>query len=626
MKMTKKFIREKFFNFETGFLFLASVLAYLLSLIGYLALRKIGVEQVLIENVWSFKGTLFLGFNVLLMLLVILFSAVKKSKEEFVIFFRRLVLILLLSLFIPEIIKLFNFEGYFSFLGNIFRGWWIVNLWVFVFGWARIIDFYFDLEKFKPKNVKWWLWGFAVFYVGFFVAHGIYLHKEFGTVGCDFGIYDQSLWQMAYNGSFLNTVNEFNHTFGAHMSPILVVLAPFYWLWNDAKMLLVLEVLIVALGAWPAFRIAKRNTGNDFFAMSVVVMYLLFVGNRGALSFPFHPQTLIAPLALAAFDFFEQKKWLWHGVFMILLMSAKENASNLVVMFGVIILLTRREYWKLGWIYILSGVTWLGVATKYLVPGFNGDNYGFFYYQALGENQIEGMRTLLQNPLYVFRVMFDNPIKVETLLSVLASGGFLMFLSPYVLFLMPGLIEQLTSSRSAMWVNFVYYSSSLAFGLVVAVIFGVKRLAERVERKRLYAFCGLMLLGLSLGLAISYQFITAAREGKLIRYEFKEEFAGAKEIIGDKSDVATQSNLVPQISHRNKIYRYPTVKDAKYILLDVNLEPWPLSEGGYKNRLEGLLKSGDWGLVYSKAGVVLFERGVNDKVEVSGMVREFLEK
>lgn len=620
----KKKISEfrKFFDGEK--LIITLLLGYLVGLLGWLGLNKKDLNLVL-ENNWDIRLSFFIVVSILVISFLIWRFKRWDSKKILLLGGLSFGLIML-----PEIKTIFPQSGFFSFLRSFLEAPWDIQAIGWVWIWALFVFWFADIDKIRIKKpVKILKIMVAVFWI-VFAAQGLILHRELGTLACDYGIYDQTLWQMAYNHSLINTVNNFGHAFGAHFQPILFLLAPFYWLWNNAGMLILLEVSVVALGAIPVFRIAQRRFGNNVFSLSLVFAYLMFVGNRGALSFPFHPSTFLAPMLLLAYDYFEQRKWGWHLLFLVLSLMAKENASNYIALWGLFLLVFKREHWKIGLGYIFLGIGWLALVTKIIIPYFIGVDYGFFFYHTLGENQLAGLVTLARNPLYVIKIMFDNPVKINTFLSITGGGGFLVFLSPYVLFMMPGLVEQLTSEKNAMWVNWVYYSGPVVFGYVLAILGGVGFLIKKkflgFDKNKLLIFCSLLIVLSTLVMVKKYRFTPVLHDNKIIKFEQRGELDGAIKMLSDRASVSAHSNVLPQIAHRPKIYRFPTVEDANYILLITNYTSWPLEQAAYKQSIRDLLASEKWGLIYSKKDILLFKKNSSDQSIASLDVVEYLQQ
>src|SRR5207253_281314 len=79
---------------------------------------------------------------------------------------------------------------------------------------------------------------------------------------------------------------------GDHSSLILIPLAPLYALLRDARMLLILQSCALAAGAWPVYRLARRELAREWAAACCAALYLLFPALQYSNLFEFHPETL----------------------------------------------------------------------------------------------------------------------------------------------------------------------------------------------------------------------------------------------------------------------------------------------------------------------------------------------
>jgi hypothetical protein len=66
------------------------------------------------------------------------------------------------------------------------------------------------------------------------------------------------------------------------------------------------------------------------------------------------------------------------------------------------------------------------------------------------------------------------------------------------------------------------------------------------------------------------------------------------------------------VSHRERVYLFPTVSDAEYILLDVLGPPSPEGIGGQRQIVRDLLDYAEFGIAASDHGFLLLERGLGD--------------
>jgi hypothetical protein len=84
-----------------------------------------------------------------------------------------------------------------------------------------------------------------------------------------------------------------------------------------------------------------------------------------------------------------------------------------------------------------------------------------------------------------------------------------------------------------------------------------------------------------------------------------ERFAA---VIPADASLSTTPPLHPHLSHRERIYSFPTIGDAEYVLVDVS-GTTDRHPADVKSTLEGLLSSGEFGVVDAADGYLLLQRG-----------------
>lgn len=620
---------------DNWLIFSELIAAYFLGSLAWVAWQRGQISDIWVKNIWPYGLTIWLVVTFIFIDGGVWWLKNKRLLDKTTT--KKLLIVALgslLALIIPLIPLNIPRDNYFYFLTYFqsqAQGWQMI-VWAWLVG--LIIIWFWPIKlpnKWSKKlSSPWVIRSIIVGYIGLFLYLGFRLQTEVQTAAFDFGIYDHTLWQLAYRFSTENSINGFGNSFGAHFQPILFLLAPFYWLWNNPRMLIALEVLIIAAGAIPVYRLAKRRFNYPFLTLALVLAYLLFLGNRAALSFPFHPSTLLAPILLFAYDYFDQKRWGWHILFIVLALLVKENAGLYVATFGLVVIIMRREYWRLGLIYTVIGLSWVAIETKLILPAISGQSYSYFYYKVLGGNMREALITIISNPIYVISKMFNGVIKVRTFLMSLGSTGFLSLGSGYGLLLLPNLGEKLLSSRPAMSLSSAHYTAPLAFGLLVATIEAIGSLKNRfrvLTRLPWLRLVALVVLLATLAVTFNNKYANIYwQKGGLISYPWKKELKEAIEIIPRDAAVSAQSALAPQMTHRRFIYRYPEVKNAQYIILSLDSHRGPLTPTQYTDEIEKMLVSDKWGLIYSQGGVMVFEKDKPDCVQPTSKVIDYLEK
>src|SRR5712691_4256307 len=94
-----------------------------------------------------------------------------------------------------------------------------------------------------------------------YAAISVYRHDHFASNAFDLGVQDQTVWGYSRLQTIPNTVAMIPNLLGDHFHPILAVVAPLYWIWDDARVLLVVQALLLAVAAIPIFWWARQRLG-----------------------------------------------------------------------------------------------------------------------------------------------------------------------------------------------------------------------------------------------------------------------------------------------------------------------------------------------------------------------------
>ncbi len=621
---------------DNWLIFLGLTSSYFLGMLGWVSWYQGQVGTILVNNAWLTRLTIWEIFT-----FGIVWGGIwwqwRRGKFDNKLIRKRLAWLAAISFIVLMIAQVpinFASDNFWVFL-NFWQNQaylWQTIVWAWLMALLIVWFWPFKGSKRFSSILKpsWVIWGMIAVFIIIFGAAGLYLHQNLHTHAFDFGIYDQSVWQLAYHHSTLNTINGYGNAFGAHFQPILFLLAPFYWLWNNPRTLILLEIVIVGLGALPLFRLSLRRFNNLFFSIALVSGYFLFIGNQEALAYPFHPSTLLAPILLFAYDYFDQKRWGWHILFIFLALLVKENAGIYVMTFGVVIILMRRQYWPLGLGYMLAGIGWTAMATKVIIPAISDKAYVFFSYEVLGKNMTQAIETVVVNPVYSLRALMDHVDKVGTLMALLGGSGLLVLASGYGLLVLPNLGEKLWSSRE-IWTIFAHYGAPMAFGLAIATIEGVDHLQKVIDQRwglikmDWLKLTGLMIILVTLALNFNQNvYLKRVIRGDFIRFPEKPALADALKIIPKNASVSAQGIVVAQLAHRSEIYQFPEINRAEYIVITVDGPKYPVGEPGYKDKMRLLLHDKSWGLVYNQGGIAVFTKNKPDKVVPSKQIEEYL--
>src|SRR5213082_1098036 len=209
---------------------------------------------------------------------------------------------------------------------------------------------------------------------------------------------DQASWSTLHGQLFhqtiCNIVSDTNcYSFNGmsrvaiHFEPILFLVSLFYAVWPNPKTLLVIQSLVVASGAFPAFWLARLRLRNELAAAGIALLYLLFPAQQQATVYDFHAVTFTAALLLFTLYFMYTRRTFWLFVFAILSMMCKEEIPLVILMFGLWSALFQQR-WRSGLVLAVIGLIWFEAASSYIMPHFSPTGHPLLLarYEGLGQS------------------------------------------------------------------------------------------------------------------------------------------------------------------------------------------------------------------------------------------------
>ncbi|HEX2172616.1 MAG TPA: DUF2079 domain-containing protein [Dehalococcoidia bacterium] len=459
-----------------------------------------------------------------------------------------------------------------------------------------------------------------------FAAVSLLLHDTFRTNAFDLGNLDQAIWNTSQGRWF-----EFTNWSGgrsrlaAHVEPILIPIAALYWVWSSPKTLLILQSIVIALGALPAFWLARARLRNEFAGFAFAAAYLLAPELQAANLRDFHPVALAAAFLLFAFYFADRERWKLCWLFATLAMATKEEIPLSIALLGAYLFFVRRRR-RMGWALAGYGVVWLVIAVGAVLPAFSSSGASPYLerYSHLGEGPGGILLALVTRPHDVLASVLI-PEKVAYLRSLLGPVMFLSLFSPLTLALgLPDLALNILSNYEWMYSGGAHYSAAIIPFVVISAVFGTRWLALRGGR-----LAGRMLGGARQGTvttALVYGLSAVVLAASLKSYvdltllPLTDDFPtvtdhdrlGAEliRLIPPDAPVTASSGLNPHLSQRRQISLFPEgIEAAQYIAIDVTADPYPIDGPNQWWRIRQLLESGGWGVLAGRDGFLVLERG-----------------
>ena len=468
-----------------------------------------------------------------------------------------------------------------------------------------------------PKYTPWIIFGLGSI---LYAVLSIQRHQLYHSFTMDLGGYDQAVYILSRFKNPASTIYNIKSLLGDHFEPILAVLSPLYWIWSDARMILAAQAIIVALGTFPLYALAKKHLKSDFAGLAVAVAYLLFIGIQDAMEFDFHPLALIPPLLAYMFWFFDEKKYGRYFISVFIALLMKEVVAIYVTFFGLYALARKR--WKVAIATIAIGVIWYILAVKLMIPWLSGKPYGHIgAYHDLGAGPVQIIETLIIRPFYALKIMFEPGVKTVNTLALVGSFAFLPLFAPVELILiLPMLGEKfLTTDRSANWIMWWHYSATIAAPLAIGAILGIKNLAARFKKSAAILVPGLALSVMLCSIAVSFVFYKdppyTVPLAKVFTQKFYQKDQHLKDLdkvlaqIPRSASVATQDSILPHVSTREKIYRiHPEVFPADYVILDYSVNYWPYSDEDFSALVVKMGSNPDYSTFYANYPLYIYKK------------------
>jgi uncharacterized membrane protein len=396
-------------------------------------------------------------------------------------------------------------------------------------------------------------------------AWSIERHDRFATRGFDLGIFDQTIWGYSRFEIVPNTIKRTSNLLGDHFHPLLMSLAPSYWLWDDVRVLLVDQALLIAIASVPIFLVARARIGV-WPAVGLQAAFLLSWPVLAAVSFDFHEVSLAAPLLswslFAAYDRRNVLLWLLFP----LALLVREDVALAYVGIALYLIVSQRRY-RLGFAIASAGLLWIWVVTKLIVPAIAGHSYGYWAYGALGDSAIAIAAGIVARPWEAVVQLVNSGMKIKTLLLTVGAWAFIPAISPIVLVAIPLIAERFWSTNDLLWGTTGQYSLLLAPVMSFAAIDGIARLQSthaRVAR-------ALPVLVLSSAIALTFVVVRPARGmHPMIGATRAKLVEQCLRLIPPSASVAASDVFISHLSHRKAILPLFARRSESYLAIDLS--------------------------------------------------------
>ncbi|RJQ36903.1 alpha/beta fold hydrolase [Candidatus Microgenomates bacterium] len=491
---------------------------------------------------------------------------------------------------------------------------------------SKVID---NLENnFKKYKYEFFLAIFVIAYILYFTSLSFLRFDNFFTGRFDLGNMDQTVWNTAKGRIFQLTDpngTEIISRLAFHADFILVLLAPLYFLWPDPKMLLLIQTVVLALGAVFIFLISNIVIKEKRLSLIFSFAYLINPSLNHANLYDFHPVALATTFLLGAFYFFINKKYLLFLFFAILAALTKEQVWVIISIFGFLLLVnylkdlsSKNNLFKIkslifGLIlFFLPFVIFYYLVSQAIPAARGNQHFALTYYADFGDSPGTIIKNIIFSPQKTFSIITQDG-KLGYLFSLFAPLGFLSLLSPILLiFLLPDLIINLLSNNSQLHTIYYQYTSTITPFIFITAIFGIKKI-KTITPKIPNNFYGFFILAWAFYSAYSLGPLIGAKAPNIdmivnppANKNIIEKFLAN---IPAKYSIATTNNLGSHLSHRQKIFTIPVgIDKADIIFFLLNDQFAQPSLQAQKQYVEELKRNKNYIEIFKEGDFVVFEK------------------
>ena len=456
----------------------------------------------------------------------------------------------------------------------------------------------------------------TVAYGAGYAALSVLRHRAFATGRFDLGNMVQAVWWTAHGHPLrmTNLHGDQISRLAAHVDPLLAVFGPLWWIWPSPDLLLVVQALAIAAGAFPVYWLARKHLRSARAGLGFALAYLLYPATGWLTLNEFHPVALATPLLLFAFWFLDNDRLLPFALCAVAAAASKEEIGLVVAGFGLWYAIARRRT-AAGLVIATLGFAWSAIAIAVVIPHFHTAGESDFYgrYSEVGGSAAGIVRTAFTHPGRIAHAAFSGR-DLHYLLTLVAPLAGLCLLAPLVLIAaLPELAINLLSATPTQTSIHFHYTAGLIPPLMIAAVLGAKRLSRGTLAVAMVAVTAALVGNYLLGPIPGWRHVPGGStyQATAARVTDHDRIAArALTLIPNSAVVSATNTLGAHLSARRRILSFPYVQDATWIAADE-------TQPGYADRyaplptalaLAALRRDPDWRLVFEQDGVLVFNR------------------
>lgn len=318
------------------------------------------------------------------------------------------------------------------------------------------------------------------FFAALYLAHSLLRFRNFEARGYDLGIFDQAVRRYAqFDAPIVPIKGDGFHLLGDHFHPIIAVLAPLYWIWDDPRVLNIALVALLVSAAVPVYLVVRGWFSHRIGLLAVTAL-LISWPFQAFINWDFHEIAFGVPIigwVIWALD----RSRPWTAVLLsCVLLLVREDMGATCVAIAVVLLI--RRHWVQAGVLALLGLSGLWIAVSLVIPHFSSaGEFSYWDYSALGTSAGAAAVFLVTQPWNALPILVDHPLKIALLTAHLLPLWLLPLASPYTIIALPLLLSRLFNDRLTVWGLVYHYDATLAVIFLLAAFDTLRRIRHRLS-------------------------------------------------------------------------------------------------------------------------------------------------
>ncbi|QGY43249.1 DUF2079 domain-containing protein [Maribellus comscasis] len=485
--------------------------------------------------------------------------------------------------------------------------------------------------RFRQKHIPYFI---LVFFGILLFTMGITNHYLFRTVTFDYGNYNFAFWD--YSHFKISPIPYFRSNFlQDHFSFTLMYFVPVFWLLNwltHSYTLIIIQNALILIAAWYTYKTIKLKTDNVWLGAGVLLYYFLLLGRYTSFSADVNLAIISSCFIPIFIYYFVTKKYVTALVIFILSLFSRENIPLWFIFIFIVLILENRKD-KKAVKYCFSGIfisiIYFILLFKVFIPSIETKNVGYtlFNYSALGATPGEAILYILRHPVESIKLFFvnhlDDPayngVKAEFYLVYIISGGFVLLAKPkYLIWFIPIIAQKVLNDVPTRWGIATYYSVEVVTLLPLSVFLTLSSVKSHSFQKVLTILvCTATVSVTTHKLERSNNRIPYTLNPSKVKIYDKHFFEAPFNVkkvnrllkqIPSQASVSASNTILPHLAQRQKIYFFPVIKDAGYIVFSVYDNNYLHSQMGNEKIRNNYLSSPDWKIAAKEFPVFLLKR------------------